>query len=112
MYNLLDADEWVMLSTCPQLIQSLETRDRNTPDHPEDVRKVDDVLDDVYDSCRYGLLSMLSAKNKPAEVKLQEKLASIPDYTSRMVYAFVQQNKAQEKSKPIKTKIVPRWMKH
>jgi hypothetical protein len=112
MYNLLDADEVIILDTCPQAIESLETRERNTPDHPEDVRKVDDVGDDVYDDLRYGYLSMLSPKHKPADLKLQEKLASIPDFTSRMVYAFVQQNKAEEAKKPIKTKIVPRWMKN
>lgn len=110
MHDLLDSGEWVILDTCEILISAIETRVHN-PDKLEDVLKTADDLDDAYDGARYGLTSMLREKGKPASVKLAEKLATIPDYTSRMVYAFVQKNKAEERKKPIKTRIVPAWRK-
>jgi hypothetical protein len=110
MYNLLDAGELIITQDCPQLIESLETRIRDE-DELEDVLKVEDVGDDVYDGARYTLLSMLSERGKPEELKEAEKLASIPDHTARMIYAYELMQRREEKSKPIKPKIVPGYLR-
>jgi hypothetical protein len=110
MYNLIDAAEWIILDSCPILIQALSTRVRD-PKNLEDVLKVDgDQGDDAYDSARYGLLSMLKERKKPEEVKLAEKLATIPDHTSRMLYAYQHRLKEQEKHTGFRQKVMPRWM--
>ncbi len=108
MYNLIESGDWIILDACPILIRSIETRIRDDKDL-EDVLKTDDELDDAYDDARYGLVSMLREKDKPEEVKLAEKLQSIPDHTSRMMYAYEQMNKKDESKRPIKPRIVPRW---
>lgn len=109
MYNLLENGEWVIQDNCQHLIQSLETRERDMPDHPEDVRKYEDLGDDAYDAIRYALLSMLREKGKPEEIKYQEKLATIPDPTARMMFAYQHHLKEQERGKPIVPKVLPRW---
>jgi len=108
MYNLLDSGEWMILDSCPQLIESLESRVRDEK-NLEDVLKLDDLGDDCYDGARYGLLSMLAERGKPDDVKLKEKLATIPDHTSRMIYAYEQKLKQDAKQSAIKPKIMPRW---
>lgn len=110
MYNLLDAGVWVILDNCPLLIKALETRVRDEK-NLEDVLKVDgDQLDDAYDGARYGLLSMLKERGKPEEVKLAEKLSTIPDHTARMLYAYQHRLDQEKRDQPIKQKILPRWM--
>jgi hypothetical protein len=110
MYNLTDSGEWIILANCEVLIRAIQTRVRDEKKR-EDVLKTEDILDDAYDGCRYGLLSMLKERGKPEDVKLAEKIASIPDPTARMIYAFEHRNDKEKRSQPIKHKIVPGWMK-
>lgn len=107
MYNLIESGDWIILDSCPILIRSIETRMRSDKDL-EDVLKTDDELDDAYDDARYGLVSMLRERAKPEDVKLKEKIAAIPDHTARMLYAYEQMNKRNER-RPIKPMIIPRW---
>jgi hypothetical protein len=108
MYNLIESGDWIILDSCPILIRSIETRVHDDK-KIEDVLKTDDELDDAYDDARYGLVSMLREKGKPEEVKIAEKIASIPDHTARMLYAFEQHNRKEAQKRPIKPNIVPRW---
>ena len=87
VYNLIDADEYYVLDTCEELIEALETRVRDEK-NLEDVMKIEDLGDDVYDCARYGLLSMLGEKGKPAEVRYQERVAQIEDPVARRIYAY------------------------
>lgn len=104
MYNLIDSGEWIILDNCQILISSIETRVRNET-KLEDVLKTEDDLDDAYDGSRYGLLSMLRERGKPADVKLAEKLATIPDHTSRLIYAYSHRLKEQSRNKAFQPKI-------
>lgn len=97
MYNLLEADEWMILGQCPELIAALETRVRNEK-NLEDVMKIEDIGDDCVDSARYGLHTMLGEKGKPEEVKYQERLAQIKDPMAQRIYAYEQHLKQQEKA--------------
>jgi hypothetical protein len=108
MYNLIESGDWIILDSCPILIRSIETRVHDDK-KLEDVLKTDDELDDAYDDARYGLVSMLREKGKPEEVKIAEKIASIPDHTARMLYAYEQYNRKEAQKRPIKPNIVPRW---
>lgn len=110
LYNLLDTNSIVFLDSCPQAIAAMQTVVRDEK-NLEDVLKSDTVEDDCYDGIRYGCLSMLSEKGKPEDVKLQEQLAKIPDKTARMMYAYEHRLKQRPEHQPIKTQIVPAWMR-
>lgn len=109
MYNLIDSAEWIILDVCSVLIAAIETRVRDETKR-EDVLKTEDELDDAYDGERYGLLSMLKERGKPAEVKLREKLETIADPTAKMIYAYQHRLDAERASQPVQPKFVPRWM--
>jgi hypothetical protein len=110
MYNLLDSNSLVFLDSCPQAIGAMQVVVRDEK-NLEDVLKSDSIEDDVYDGIRYATLSMLSEKGKPEDVKLQEALSKIPDHTARMMYAYEHQLKQKPKHQPVRTQIVPAWMK-
>lgn len=109
MYNQIEAGDWIILDNCSAAIASIETRIRD-PKKAEDVLKSEDELDDVYDDLRYGIVSMLKEKGKPEDVKLQEKLATLPDHTERMIYAYKHRLDEVKREQPIVRRIVPRWM--
>jgi hypothetical protein len=110
MYNLIDTDSIVWLDTCVNAIASIEAVVRDEK-NLEDVLKSETLEDDCYDGQRYGLLSMLSEKGKPEDVKLQEELAKIADPTARMIHAFERMQKGRGAKNSHPTTIVPRWMK-
>lgn len=110
MYNLIDADEYFVTDACPELINSLETRVRDEK-NLEDVMKVDELGDDCFDSCRYGLNSMLNAKGKPQELRDAETLAAIEDPTARRIKAYemyLKNQKNQGQNAGFKPRILPR----
>jgi len=108
MYNLIDSGEWLILDQCPQIISSIESRTRDEK-NLEDVLKVNDILDDCYDGCRYGLCSMLKPRGKPLELLLQEKINSIQDPTAKLMYSYQHRNDADEASAPFKPKVKLPW---
>ncbi len=82
MYQLLDNELWqIVEEDCPKLLECIPSLIRD-PDNTEDVMKVDfaenQIGDDPADSVRMGLQFMLRSAEKPFEVRLQEKLATIP----------------------------------
>lgn len=98
MSQLLDSDMWVISDACPRLIECLPLLIRDEDDQ-ETVLKVDyaegdTIGDDPADSARMGLQYMLSPRNKPFDVMVQEKLATIEDNTEKsMAHRFLLKNK-------------------
>ena len=76
MYNMLKKGDLVFLDTCKEIILAIPSLMRN-PDNLDDVLKVDAKGDDVYDSLRYGLYGHLSARKKPAELEIKERVAEL-----------------------------------
>lgn len=85
LHELLDANEWVIADSCPELIKVLPTLTRD-PSHVEDVLKMED--DDPADAARYGLKSHLRKKNAqaPLEQRVAERVTS-SDLTLRAIQA-------------------------
>lgn len=88
MYQLLQTGEWKVADTCPQLVDAIPSR-MHDEKRPGDVLKVPgDPLDDVADSCRYGIYSFIMALGKPRDMVRREivrPLAEAGDMTSALV---------------------------
>jgi len=113
MYQMLKNGYWkICRDTCPKLVQCLPTLIRD-PNKLEDVLKVDatdGVLgDDAYDGARYGLKSYLRSREKPEEVKHQEKLQSMQDPHARFLYEYKYRALRESRSNGINQRVVPRW---
>jgi len=113
MYELLDSDSWLILTSCPRLIECIPTLIYDE-DNLEDVLKVDHtegaIGDDPFDGARYGLKSYQRGVPIPQEVKDAAELARISDPTSRMIRAYQLKLREQNYNQPFKPKIAPRWM--
>jgi hypothetical protein len=101
MYQLLDNDMWqIVEDECPKLAECIPSLIRD-PDNTEDVLKVDwvenQIGDDPADCARMGLQFMLGSAVKPFQVRLQEKLATIPlEGTGRFIAHLEMQKKERE----------------
>lgn len=73
MYQMLDADEWRIADSCPELIRTLPELMRDAV-HVEDIAKRDG--DDGADAARYGLKSRASAAQAkpPREQELHARV--------------------------------------
>jgi hypothetical protein len=72
MYAALQAGKWKIADTCPLTIEAIQTRIHDEK-KTGDIKKVPgDRLDDVADSCRYGIFSWLDAAEPPIEVRRAE----------------------------------------
>ena len=113
IYELLDSNPWLILASCPRLIECIPTLICDE-DNLEDVLKVDHTEgtmgDDPFDGARYGLKSYQRGAPVPQEVKVAEELARISDPTARMIRAYQLKLREQNDNQPFKPKIVPRWM--
>jgi len=86
MYQMLDANEWLITSNCAQLIRTLPNLVRDSV-RVEDIAKMDG--DDPADAARYGLKSRLSASsaaNAPYEQRIATRITS-SDPTIRAIQA-------------------------
>ena len=86
MYQMLDANEWLITSNCAQLIRTLPNLVRDSV-RVEDIAKMDG--DDPADAARYGLKSRLSASsaaNAPYEQRIAIRITS-SDPTIRAIQA-------------------------
>lgn len=113
MYSMLDANELIILDCCPHLIRALPTLirggDSASGKNIEDVLKSDTLEDDCYDGARYGIVSKLHERTKPAEVVMREHAMQIADPLARHHFVrkqTAQQDKASEYFKP---NVGPRW---
>jgi len=87
---------WLISENCIEAVEAIPMAMRDEK-NLEDVEKTDTVHDDVLDGLRYGLKSMLSPRQKPAEAGLEETLAHIPDMTQKHLahLAFMHRQKKQ-----------------
>lgn len=116
MYSMLEYDDWFIIGAeCPTLIECvpLAVRGDGITVSLEDVVKPKGLSleDDVNESARYGCSGLLLDEGeKPAEIKLRDKLAGIEDPMRRHIEAYKaynQHNAAQRR--PPNEVIVPSW---
>jgi len=103
MYQMLDAGEWRIADSCPELIRTLPELVRDSV-NVEDIAKRDG--DDAADAARYGLKTRASAKlpRPPREQELYERVTS-NDPTIRAIQA-----RKAELELPGRSRVVlPRW---
>ena len=88
MYQMLDAEEWLLTDNCRELIRMLPTLMRDSA-RIEDVEKMDG--DDAADAARYGLKSRYAARRAgmvraPMEQRIAERVTAA-DPTIRAMQA-------------------------
>jgi hypothetical protein len=99
MYQLLEANQWVIADNCRRLIEVLPTLVR-------DERKVEDVAkvegDDPADAARYGLKSRLRPRLAPLETRILEHMTQVKtaDPTVRALYAMQIEAEERRKGRP------------
>jgi hypothetical protein len=87
VYSMIERDELFISASCTEVLQSFPAPqyDSDGPD-PEDVRKVDDISDDVMDCVRYGLKTMLDPRTlAPYPVRANEEFVKWIDPTTRAI---------------------------
>jgi hypothetical protein len=100
MYQMLDANEWLITSNCTELIRTLPNLVRDTI-RVEDIAKMDG--DDPADAARYGLKSRQSttnAANAPYEQRIAAQVTSC-DPTIRAIQARKAQLAEHDHRSPI-----------
>jgi phage terminase large subunit len=100
MYQMLEADEWLITRNCVELIRTLPNLVRDNV-RVEDIAKMDG--DDTADAARYGLKSRqshVSAENAPYEQRLAARVTS-SDPTIRAIQARRAQIAEHDHSSPI-----------
>jgi hypothetical protein len=80
MYRELESRRWFLSTDCPEAIKALPLLIHDDK-HVEDVKKTEEIYDDVADGLRYGLKTMLEPRSKPSSVIIQEALAAAPNFT-------------------------------
>lgn len=74
MYQMLEADEWLLTENCVELIRSLPNLVRDSV-RVEDIAKMDG--DDAADAARYGLKSRYGlGRGRQAQMPLEQRLAA------------------------------------
>ena len=102
MYQMLDAEEWLLTDNCVELIRTLPTLVRDSA-RVEDVEKMDG--DDAADAARYGLMSRYAARRNgmarpPLEQRLAERVTST-DPTIRAIQARKAQLEVPQRTQPV-----------
>lgn len=78
-------------SGCPGLIDAIPLAIHDEDKNIEDVKKVDQVSDDILDGWRYGGKSMLQGESKPQSVLISERLAQVQGmHEKSMLHRFLQ----------------------
>ena len=100
MYQMLEAEEWLITSNCIELIRTLPNLVRDNV-RVEDIAKIDG--DDAADAARYGLKSRqsrMSAGNAPYEQRLAARVTS-GDPTIRAIQARRAQLAEHDHTSPV-----------
>jgi phage terminase large subunit len=107
LYQLLEADKWLIAEDCPKLIDSLPTLIRDEK-RPEDIKKVDG--DDEADSARYGLYSRLGAAKVPVEARAAAAVEGVTDNTARafILERFYAEEEVKQKPIPLGRRHMPK----
>ena len=107
--QLLDMDDLVITTDCPLAISAIPALIRNSPDDPEDVKKIDSIEDDIGDAIRYGIKSYLRPGHVPQAVRDSNALDQIKDPTAKAIRAYEMWLKKQQPNQPIKSRKVMAW---
>jgi len=99
MYQMLDAREWLIADSCPELIRTLPELVRDEV-NIEDIAKRDG--DDAADAARYGLKSRASAQTArpPREQEFAQRVTST-DPTIRAIQARKAELEFPERNRPV-----------
>jgi hypothetical protein len=110
IYNMLKNGDLVILDTCKEIILSIPSLMRD-PDNLDDVLKVDTRSDDVYDSFRYGLYGIYSARNKPAEDAIDDygRILAKTDPLAAHFYLLKMASEREKRSSVFVQKEIPVW---
>ena len=103
MFDLLDIDEWYVLTDCPVTIESIPllVRGNGITASIEDVVKPKgmSLSDDMGDAVRYAIAgSLLDEADKPESVRTAERLAKIKDPMAKFTAAYKVYNESQKKT--------------
>lgn len=120
IYSMLEAEEFFIIRAdglhrgAPQLAEAIPllVRGDGVKTSLEDVVKPDgkSLVDDLGDALRYAVAGvLLDAEDKPAEVKLREKLAGIKDPMAKHVVAY-KDWAAANRPKPNVGITIPSWV--
>ena len=115
MFDLLDIDEWYVLTDCPVTIESIPllVRGNGLTASIEDVVKPKgmSLSDDMGDAVRYAIAgSLLDEADKPESVKTAERLAKIKDPMAKFTAAYKVYNESQKKTQPHQKPLsLPTW---
>jgi hypothetical protein len=97
MYQLIQNDEWFISEMCPEALDAIPAMEYDIDKGGEDVRKTDNIYDDIYDELRYGLQDMLNNNKKPFAVELAEAVAAAPNpTTANMIYLKMQEQRKKK----------------
>lgn len=69
---------WLIAQDCHELLDAIPVLVAD-PERDGDIIKTDSLADDIADTARYGIKSMLALHPKPKEVERQEMLESFDD---------------------------------
>jgi hypothetical protein len=99
MYQMLDAGEWLIADSCPELIRTLPELVRDES-NVEDIAKHDG--DDAADAARYGLKSRASSRpaRPPREQEFEQRVTS-SDPTIRAIQAHKAELELPRKNRPV-----------
>jgi hypothetical protein len=81
IYQLIQNDVLMISEACPEALNAIPALQYDKDGNIEDILKTDHLYDDVGDTIRYLLQSMLNNKNKPFNVALAEAVAAAPNAT-------------------------------
>ena len=110
MYQMLEADEWLLTENCVELIRSLPNLVRDSV-RVEDIEKMDG--DDAADAARYGLKSRYGlGRGRQAQMPLEQRLAArvvSGDPTIRAIQARKAQIEETRRTGPVSFVHRRRW---
>jgi phage terminase large subunit len=110
MYQMLDADEWLLTENCVELIRTLPNLVRDSA-RVEDIEKMDG--DDPADAARYGLKSRYGiGRGRQARMPLDQRLAArvvSEDPTIRAIQARKAQLEETRRVRPVSFVHRRRW---
>jgi phage terminase large subunit len=101
MYQMLDAQEWLLTENCIELIRTLPNLVRDAA-RIEDIEKMDG--DDAADAARYGLKSRFAGRSGREQLPLEHRLAALvvsDDPTVRAIQARKAQLEESRRAQPI-----------
>ena len=101
MYNLIQSDAWFISEACPEALDAIPSLEYDAEGGGEDILKTDHLYDDIGDELRYGLVDMLSERQKPHDLRVQEELAATKDPMERHFIRLRETERRQRMQEPL-----------